>query len=132
MTDFEYQIFVLTNEIRQRHNLAILVWSGVLANVARAHSLDLATNNIFSHTGSNGSAPEQRLHRAHTTIRFAGENISGGRSNPAEAINDWMSSAGHRAVILNVNAVYLGVGAAYAPTSRFKLYVTQVFGASYS
>ena len=128
MTDFEHQIFLLTNAQRQKYGLPNLIWSNALADVARAHSLDLAASNTFSHTGSDGSTPEQRIHRAGITLRFMGENISGGRNNPAEAIRDWMVSAGHRKNILNIDAIYLGVGKARVKRSRFKIYVTQVFG----
>ena len=129
MTDFEYRIFLLTNAERRKHSLASLIWSDMLADVARSHSLDLATSNTFSHAGSDGSSPEQRLHRTGTAIRFLGENISGGRNSPEAAINDWMASAGHRANILNVDAVYLGIGSVYIAASRFRFYVTQMFGA---
>ena len=128
MNDFERRIFELTNAERQKHGLANLIWSNKLTISARAHSLDLAESNTFSHTGSDGSSPEQRIHRTKTAIRFLGENISGGRNSPEAAIKDWMDSAGHRANILNMDAVYLGVGAIYEEVSRFRYYVTQIFG----
>ena len=129
MTDFEYRVFMLTNAERRKHGLTSLVWNDALADAARGHSLDLAKSNTFSHTGSDGSSPEQRLHRTGTAIRFLGENISGGRNSPEAAINDWMTSAGHRANILSRDAAYLGVGTAYIAASRFKFYITQMFGA---
>jgi len=118
----------LTNIERRKHSLAGLFWSDILTKAARTHSLDLATSNIFSHIGSDGSTPEQRIHRVNNGIRFLGENIAGGRNKPEAAIADWMASSGHRANILNSDAVYLGVGAAYAEVSRFRFYATQVFG----
>lgn len=119
---------MLTNLERRRHNLASLIWNDTLVYIARAHSLDLATSNIFSHIGSDGSTPQQRLHRVSNAIKFLGENIAGGRNKPEATIADWMASSGHRANILNSDAVYLGVGAAYAGASRYKFYATQVFG----
>lgn len=128
MANYEHRIFELTNEERQKYNLPSLVWDDALASTARAHSLDLPTNNIFSHIGSDGSTPEQRLHRTGTTIRFLGENICGGRNNPEEAIRNWMASSGHKANILNADATYLGVGATYVASSRFIIYIVQIFG----
>ena len=128
MIEYERKIFDLTNIERHKHGLGPLIWSDALANAARAHSADLAKNNLFSHTGSDGSSPEQRVHKV-STIRFAGENISGGRNSPEAAIRDWMASPGHRDNILSKNAVYLGVGAVYAAFTRYRFYVTQVFGA---
>jgi uncharacterized protein YkwD len=129
LTDFEYQIFKLTNNERRKYGFAGLIWDDALASAARAHSLDLAISNRLSHVGSDGTTSEQRVHRLGGSIRFLGENISGGRKSPEGAISDWMASAGHRANILNMDAVYLGVGAVYMEASRFRFYVTQVFGA---
>jgi len=128
MTHYERKIFELTNAERRKYGLAALIWSDTLADVARVHSQDLVTSSVLSHTGTDGSTPIQRVHRAGIAISFQGENISAGRNNPEAAIQDWMASAGHRSNILNVEAAYLGVGAIYVVYSRFKYYVTQVFG----
>ncbi|MCL2574260.1 MAG: CAP domain-containing protein [Defluviitaleaceae bacterium] len=128
MNNYEREIFKLTNKERQKHGLTTLIWNKKLADVAHDHSQDLALSNTFSHTGTDGSTPELRVHRANTSIMFMGENISGGRKNPQTAILDWMNSSGHRQNILNVDAVYMGVGMVYIHASRYGYYVTQVFG----
>ena len=128
MTSFEHRVFELTNIERRKHSLTALIWDDALAWVARKHSQDLAANNIFSHIGSDGSLPEHRVRRAGIIAEFLGENICGGRDSPEAVIKDWMNSTGHRANILHIDIIYLGVGAAFAPASRLKFYVTQVFG----
>ncbi|MCL2377242.1 MAG: CAP domain-containing protein [Defluviitaleaceae bacterium] len=128
MTEYERKIFELTNTVRPRFGLEPLIWDDGLAEIARAHSRDLAENNIFSHAGSDGSSPEQRVRKAGVAARFMGENISAGRHLPEAAMRDWMNSDGHRANILHNDAIYLGVGAVYLGSSKFKFYVTQIFG----
>jgi len=128
LIDFEHKVHILTNTIRQQHGLASLIWSEELARAARTHSRDLATSNTFSHTGTDSTTPEQRVQATGKTMRFLGENICGGRNSPEAAIMDWMNSPGHRVNILNPDAVYLGVGFAYSENSRYRFYVTQVFG----
>jgi len=128
MFEYERKIFELTNEVRLRFGLAPLIWSDTLADVARGHSRDLATSNTFSHTGSDGLSPEQRVDKADIAARFMGENISAGRHISEAAVRDWMSSDGHRANILHTDVRYMGVGAVYVKDSQFKIYVTQLFG----
>lgn len=48
------------NNERAQHGLQTLSWDNDLALVARDHSLDMAQNDIFSHTGSSGSLPSDR------------------------------------------------------------------------
>jgi len=128
MHEYERKIFELTNEARLRFGLKPLKWDDVLADVARGHSGDLATSNTFSHTGSDGSSPEQRVDKADVASKFMGENISAGRHIPEAAMRDWMNSDGHRINILHTDVRYVGVGAVYVKDSRFKIYVTQLFG----
>jgi len=128
MNDYGCEIFRLTNAERFRYGLSPLTWSDILTDVARKHSVDLVTSNTFSHTGSDGSSPEERVDKSGVAPSFLGENISGGRRDPKVAMQDWLASAGHRANILHVDAIYLGVGIAYAENSKYKIYVTQIFG----
>src|SRR5271165_2167421 len=41
-----------------------LAWDPSLAAAAQAHSQDMATNQYQSHTGSDGSTPDQRMQQA--------------------------------------------------------------------
>ncbi|MBE0607142.1 MAG: CAP domain-containing protein, partial [Deltaproteobacteria bacterium] len=53
-------------------------WSGNLAMAAYLHSEDMALNNFFSHTGSDGSSAGQRISRQGYPWRTYGENIAVG------------------------------------------------------
>ncbi|ATB42090.1 membrane protein [Cystobacter fuscus] len=96
---------------------------------ARVHSQDMGTNNFMSHTGSNGSTPWQRMTNAGYVWRSAAENVAAGQSTPAAVVNSWMNSSGHCNNIMGSGLKHLGVGYFYAPSSTYKHYWTQDFGA---
>ena len=59
------------------------------------------------------------------TYSAAAENLASGQGTPAQVMNTWMSSSGHRANILNSTYNQIGVG--IARDSKGKLYWTQMF-----
>ena len=83
-----------------------------LTAAARGHSADMAARNYFSHTTPEGVQFGTRIRNAGYRFASAGENIAKGQRNPAEVMNGWMNSAGHRANILNCDFKHLGVGVA--------------------
>jgi uncharacterized protein YkwD len=96
---------------------------------ARKHSKDMGVNNFFSHTGSNGSTPWQRITSAgYTPYTAAAENIAAGHATASAVVDAWMASAGHCNNIMNPNLRHLGVGYYYGGTSTYKHYWTQDFG----
>lgn len=96
---------------------------------ARKHSKDMAVNNFFSHTGSNGSTPWQRITAAGYAYRSAAENIAAGQTTPSGVVTTWMNSSGHCNSIMNPNLKHLGVGYYYrASGSNYAHYWTQNFG----
>ena len=46
------------------------------------------------------------------SYRTAGENIAMGQTSPAQVMNSWMNSEGHRKNILNASFTQIGVGIA--------------------
>ena len=131
LTGVEAAIVNLTNDIRRRHGLAMLLEDGVCRDAARGHSADMLNRNYFSHFDPRGLTVRERL-PADLAARKWGENIWTGRGyDPrqirklAEKIMDsWMRSAGHRENILNPGYTHLGVGV-MAKNQEIK--ATQVF-----
>lgn len=123
---YEKQVLTLVNQERAKQGLSALSWSDELANVARAHSKDMATRNFFSHTNPDGKSPFDRIKAAGISYRTAGENIAAGQRTPQEVVNAWMNSEGHRANILNKNYTKLGVGYVSGGGS-YSTYWTQCF-----
>lgn len=96
---------------------------------ARCHSMDMVTNDFFSHTGSDGSNFSARARAAGYTGGPRAENIAAGNGAGTAAIGQWMgSTTGH--CDANMNGGYDEVGLGYARRSgtRWTHYWTAVFG----
>lgn len=119
------QVVDLTNQHRVAAGCAPLTVSPQLTTAAAAHSQDMATNNFFSHTGSDGSTPWDRIRRTGYTYSTAAENIAAGYRTAEQVVQGWYSSSGHRANMLNCNLREIGV--AYADGGSYGRYWTQVF-----
>lgn len=90
--------------------VAQLVWNDQLAKAGYDHSVDMKTNNYFSHTGLNGSTVGQRITAAGYIWKFAGENIANGFANEQDVMNGWLSSEGHCKNIMDTRFKDIGVG----------------------
>jgi uncharacterized protein YkwD len=135
LTSLEAEVVRLTNEVRAQHNCPALNVSSELTLAARAHSQDMADHDFFSHTGSNGSQPWERMKAAGYTWMKAGENIQAGSNVAQEVVNIWMNSADHRANILNCEYKDIGIGFVDDqhdvyddPRWPYRYYWTQDFG----
>ncbi len=95
-SDYEIQVFNLINQQRAAQGLAPFAWQDNLATAAHAHSVDMATHSLCSHTGSDGSDPGTRIAQAGYQAPGWGETVAGGQSSPAQVVNAWMTSPGHR------------------------------------
>lgn len=124
--DFECEVFRLVNDERAIRGLPELAWNDLLFNAARGHSMDMATHNTLSHTGSDGSQPSDRIPFVGYEFWACGENVAYNFADPEAVMAGWMESPGHRQNILNENFCELGVGLAYSNTNA--PYWTQNFG----
>jgi uncharacterized protein YkwD len=113
--DWEAQVAVMINDQRAQNGKYALTMNGMLTTSARAHSVDMVVNKYMSHTGLDGSTPQQREQRAGYYGRYWGEIIGGG--TPTVAVTWWMNEPGHRDMVLGTNWPYVdyGVGYAYCP-----------------
>lgn len=116
----------LTNRERARAGLPPLAADPLLTAAAQAHSADMVARAFYSHTAPGGSQPWDRAAAAGSTRRSIGENIACGQRSPAEVVEGWMNSPGHRANILKPGFTHLGVG--FAGGGRAGTYWTQLFG----
>ena len=117
--------FELDNAARIRFGLPLFSWNAPVAQVALAHSQDMAKQNYFSHTSLSGLSPFDRMKAAGISYSLAGENLSWGDGyyDAVESHHGLMNSLGHRKNILNPGLRELGIGADY----RSGLYTTQNF-----
>lgn len=64
----------------------------------------------FSHTRPDGTSTFTALTQQGVQYRAAGENIAYGQTSPAQVVQGWMNSSGHRANILNSNFDTICIG----------------------
>jgi uncharacterized protein YkwD len=86
-----------------------LTWSTQLTQAAAVHSQDMVTNNLFSHTGSNGSTLSSRVDATGYAWSSLGENIAAGYGTVNNVMAGWMASDGHCANIMNPTFTQIGV-----------------------
>lgn len=110
ITSFEQQVIDLTNEKRASRGLKPLNANWELSRVARYKSQDMANNKYFSHTSPTYGSPFNMIKNFGIKYRSAGENIAYGQRTPAQVVNSWWNSAGHRANMLNANYTDIVVG----------------------
>ncbi|MER7572470.1 CAP domain-containing protein [Streptomyces sp. NPDC126514] len=121
------RVVELTNRERAGAGLAPLAVDPVLTTAAQAHSADMVARAFYSHTCPDGSRPWDRAAAAGSRRRSIGENIACGQRSPAEVVQGWMNSPGHRANILKRDFTHIGVG--FAGGGEAGTYWTQLFGA---
>ncbi|MFD7876014.1 CAP domain-containing protein [Streptomyces sp. NPDC059766] len=117
------RVVELVNAERSKVGCSPLTVNATLTKAAQAHSADMAAHQNMSHTGSDGSAPGDRITRAGYIWNTYGENVAFGYAGPEQVMAGWMGSPGHKANILNCSFKEIGVGLA-EPGS----YWTQDFG----
>ena len=131
-TKFIEQVVQLTNDERAKAGLPPLKLNNKLVDAAGDHSSDMAQDDFFSHTGADGSSLGDRVRASGYQYSRTGENIAAGQTTPAQVVEGWMNSPGHRANILNPNYTEIGVGYEYLQNDtgsvNYKHYWTQVFG----
>jgi len=125
------EMIELINTERRDRCLPELCVNVKLTEAAQKHSDDMQQNVFFSHTGSNGSEPWDRVRLEGYDISSVGENISTDQSIP-DAHQGLMNSRGHRDNILYPFYTHIGIGVATYTSGNFdgNLVITQVFGSS--
>ena len=106
---FAKQVADLVNAERARAGLKGLVQDELLGKVARDKAVDMYTNGYFSHQSPTYGSPFDMMRAYGVTYAYAGENIAKGQRTPAEVMQAWMNSQGHRANILSPNFTKIGV-----------------------
>ena len=123
----EMAVIDLVNQERAGAGCGPVRLESHLQQAADAHSLDMAQNGYFSHTGLNGSQFWDRAEAAGYDGFAAGENIAAGQATAAEVVAGWMESPGHRDNILTCSHTEVGVGHYYSDQG-YRHYWTQLFG----
>ena len=122
---FTYEVVNLVNQERATAGLAPLKENWELSRVARYKSEDMVAKNYFSHTSPTYGSPFQMINDFGISYKAAGENIAAGQKTPAEVVEAWMNSEGHRKNIMSNTFTEIGVG--YVKGGSYGHYWTQMF-----
>ena len=116
----EREILDITNVMRLRHNVKMLMWDEKTSVVAYGHSKDMSDSDDFSHTSKKFGSLSDRLEAAKVAYKSAGENIAVNYTDGPAVAEGWLNSKGHRESLLNEEFTHLGVGV-------YQKYYTQNF-----
>ncbi len=108
----ENEVIRLVNVQRSKVGLQSLTMNWQLCRVARYKSADMANKGYFAHQSPTYGSPFQMMESFGLKFSAAGENIAYGQKTPAEVMNGWMNSPGHKSNILNGTYTEIGVGLA--------------------
>ncbi len=120
------EILRLVNQVRAGYGLPPLVWNNALAIAAQNQANYMAGNNIYSHTGANGSSPQSRA-LASGYPGHATENIVGGTDlTPNQGVIWWQNSPIHFNTMISQRYIHAGVGFAQGYDQNFYTLVVGV------
>jgi uncharacterized protein YkwD len=109
---------------RTNNGLPPLALDPKLMRIAQDHSRTMAAHNQMDH--NLGRSFPERLRHGGYDASVAAENIGAGYHTIAEAFSGWRDSSSHRANMLLNGATKMGIAAAYAPNSKYKVYWTLI------
>jgi len=107
------------NAVRRHHGLLPLQVAAGLAAAAREHSLEMARLGYFSHNSAGGESFARRIARFYRMgmRRYwaAGENLywSSGKPDASVAVEAWLQSPEHRAILLKRDWREFGIAAVF-------------------
>jgi uncharacterized protein YkwD len=107
------QVLTLVNENRRRGGCDGLTLDRRLIVAANRHAADMARRGYFAHRSPNGKGAGDRVEDAGYDWSRYSENIARGQDSPAEVVNGWMDSPGHRENIMDCRLRQMGVGLAF-------------------
>jgi uncharacterized protein YkwD len=96
------------NQTRAAHGLRPLRVDPTLVRAARAHSVEMLRENVFTHGDFHG-----RMVTFHVRGPQAGENLAWGNGSYAQTsaiIAEWLASPEHRANLLRPGWTRIGIG----------------------
>ena len=110
LTNYVNEVIRLTNRKRKQNGLKAHKANWELSRVAQYKSQDMSSKNYFSHQSPTYGSPFDMMKAFGISYRTAGENIAKGQTTPAQVVEAWWNSEGHRKNILNASFTEIGVG----------------------
>ncbi len=108
MNDDAWEILRLTNKERMGRGLEPLSVFDTLQSAVNVRTEEIKT--LFQHTRPDGTSCFTALDEAGVSCYRAAENIAMGYQTPADTMEGWMKSEGHRKNILTEEYAHAGMG----------------------
>ena len=105
---FQNELLGYINDARSEIGLEELVLFDKLTTIARLHAKDMALNNFFSHNSPTYGNPNNRANDQ--GMDNISEVIAFGYPDARSVFDAWMDSSTHRAIILDADARFIGIG----------------------
>jgi uncharacterized protein YkwD len=105
---------------RGNNGLGAVTLDPELMKLAADQARTMAAKDKLDH--DVGRPFQDRIQRSGFDAAVAVENIGAGYHTLAEAFSGWRDSPPHRANMLNSNVTKMGIAAAYAPQSKYKVF----------
>ena len=113
---------------RQNNGLAGVAVDPDLMKLAEQQSEAMAKRNKLDHDVKGPL--EKRLGASGYLAKLAVENVSAGYHTLAEAFSGWRDSPPHKANMLKNGVTKLGIAAAYAPNTKYKVFWTLILAST--
>ena len=120
------EVINAVNAYRAQSGLAAYNVSEQLTRAAQAHANDMACNNLFVHTGSNGSTPNSRVVVSGYVAASVSENVYGSYPplSGSDVVTWWKNDKTDLRHNLNlISDKFVDVGVGYAFFNNFGYYV---------
>ena len=140
-TSYTNEMIRMVNEIRSSGTTCGGTWygptgpvdkSGFLKTAAARHARDMAMNNNYNHTGTDGSDVGRRIRDTGyldgANGWSAAENIDASRQSARAAFESWKGSPGHCSAMMNPRFEDIGIACHYHPGSQWKYYWAMELG----
>ncbi|MGN0321409.1 MAG: CAP domain-containing protein [Lachnospira sp.] len=112
-SDYADEVLRLVNIERANVGVDALVLDEALCNAANMRAIEMDCIGDVKHARP-GSDDDMSCFEVFDICNVSwwtcGENVAGGQVTPAEVVNTWMNSKGHKANILNPNFTRMGLG----------------------
>ena len=104
----EWKVLQIVNKERIDQGLEPLSMFSSLQKAAGMRAEEVSY--YFSHERPDGTSCFTAIKEQGIDYRYAGENIAVGYTDPADVMNGWMNSSGHRSNILGSAYSHIGIG----------------------
>lgn len=118
------QVLQQINTVRQQKQLESFTTITEMANMAEAHSRDMADNGFISLTSpENGDTAQRAATYKLPSLSELIAHVNYDDATATDAVNAWFRDEAARAILLDPSASYIGIGVEH-PTGSNEVYLT--------